>query len=227
MYSLKVKKSYFSILVLMGLLALYSVHLYDLNSVTFQVSDNNEDNGEALGYGSIYPEIINDTDEDFQHSNGILQREPAALKKPFGRVTSRKGRRRPPKRGASSNHKGIDYAMPCGTPVSARQSGRVTKAGWARGYGKTVAISTGRCRSIYAHLSRISVRVGQKVNAGAIIARSGNTGVSTGCHLHYESCSQLYAQLTPNEQEQQVPKDGKGGLDTPAVAGFDFMLMGE
>lgn len=108
------------------------------------------------------------------------------------RITSGPGKRRAPKRGASTYHKGTDYGAPCGTSVPARQGGVVTKAGRARGYGNTVAISNGSCRQIYAHLSSISVSVGQTVSAGKQVGRVGSTGISTGCHLHYESCSGLY-----------------------------------
>ncbi len=104
-----------------------------------------------------------------------------------GRMTSGFGHRKRPKKGASTFHKGIDWATPVGTAVAASSAGTVVQAGWGSGYGKVVCIqhSDGRMTK-YGHLSRILVKVGQHVDQGAKIALSGNTGVSTGAHLHFE-----------------------------------------
>jgi hypothetical protein len=85
-------------------------------------------------------------------------------------------------------HPGIDYPAPLGAPVSAAGSGRVIFAGWdTGGYGSLVVIEHPLgVRSMYAHLSRIDVRVGQGVVAGSAIGRVGTTGFSTGPHLHFE-----------------------------------------
>ncbi len=104
-----------------------------------------------------------------------------------GRTTSTFGPRRAPKKGASTYHKGHDWATPTGTPIYASCGGTVTKAGWGSGYGYVVYIdhSDGR-QTRYAHLSKVLVKVGQTVKQGDKIALSGNTGVSTGPHLHFE-----------------------------------------
>lgn len=104
-----------------------------------------------------------------------------------GRVTSRFGPRKKPTAGASTNHKGVDWATATGTAVKASNGGTVTKAGWGNSYGYVIFIdhSDGR-QTRYAHLSKILVSVGQKVKQGDKIALSGNTGVSTGPHLHFE-----------------------------------------
>lgn len=104
-----------------------------------------------------------------------------------GRMTSGFGHRKKPKKGASSFHKGIDWATPVGTAVMASSAGTVVRAGWGSGYGKVVYIqhSDGRMTR-YGHLSRIIVKVGDHVDQGQKIALSGNTGVSTGAHLHFE-----------------------------------------
>jgi murein DD-endopeptidase MepM/ murein hydrolase activator NlpD len=85
-------------------------------------------------------------------------------------------------------HKGIDIANSVGTPVLAAQSGRVTFAGWNDGgYGYLVEIThEDGSRSIYAHHSRILVRVGEEVSQGQQIGLMGSTGRSTGPHLHFE-----------------------------------------
>ncbi|MGN1315111.1 MAG: peptidoglycan DD-metalloendopeptidase family protein [Lachnospiraceae bacterium] len=104
-----------------------------------------------------------------------------------GRLTSRFGRRTSPTRGASSNHQGIDWGVPTGTAVYASSGGTVTRAGWYGGYGYVVYIKhPGGTETRYAHLSKVQVSVGQTVKQGQRIALSGNTGVSTGPHLHFE-----------------------------------------
>ena len=104
-----------------------------------------------------------------------------------GVQTSGFGRRSAPTRGASSYHKGIDWATPTGTPVYASCGGTVAKAGWGSGYGYVVYINheDGR-QTRYAHLSKVLVSAGQTVKQGDRIALSGNTGISTGPHLHFE-----------------------------------------
>jgi len=87
----------------------------------------------------------------------------------------------------SGHHKGLDFGAPEGTPVRATMEGRVIHAGWNDdGYGNLVIIENQSYRTYFAHLSEIAIRIGQRVHAGEIIALSGNTGNSTGPHLHYE-----------------------------------------
>lgn len=103
------------------------------------------------------------------------------------RISSTFGRRNSPTAGASSYHKGVDWAVPTGTSIYASSGGTVTKAGWGGGYGYCVYIthSDGR-ETRYAHMSRVSVKAGEKVGQGQRIGYSGNTGISTGPHLHFE-----------------------------------------
>ena len=104
-----------------------------------------------------------------------------------GRFTSGFGRRNAPTKGASTYHKGVDWATPVGTAVVASSSGVVTRAGWGSGYGYCVYIKHADGRETrYGHLSKVLVSVGQSVKQGQKIALSGNTGVSTGPHLHFE-----------------------------------------
>ena len=104
-----------------------------------------------------------------------------------GRLSSGFGRRKAPTRGASSYHKGIDWATPVGTAVMASSGGTVTKAGWGSGYGYVVYINHADGRQTrYGHLSKVLVKQGQTVTQGQKIALSGNTGVSTGPHVHFE-----------------------------------------
>ena len=85
-------------------------------------------------------------------------------------------------------HAGLDYPAAAGTPVGAAAAGVVTFAGWSTGgWGYMVIVAhTGDVRTIYAHLSRIAVRVGQRVAARQQVGRVGSSGRSTGPHLHFE-----------------------------------------
>ncbi len=104
-----------------------------------------------------------------------------------GRLTSKFGPRKAPTKGASSYHKGVDWAIASGSSVYASSGGVVTKAGWGSGYGYVVYIDHGNgTETRYAHLSKVLVSKGQRVKQGERIAKSGNTGVSTGPHLHFE-----------------------------------------
>ena len=84
-------------------------------------------------------------------------------------------------------HAGMDFSANIGTPVYATGNGIVKKAGWQSGYGKLIIIDHGfGYETWYAHLNDYDVRVGQKVVRGEVIGEVGNTGKSTGPHLHYE-----------------------------------------
>jgi murein DD-endopeptidase MepM/ murein hydrolase activator NlpD len=84
-------------------------------------------------------------------------------------------------------HSGMDFSANIGTPVYATGDGRVVKVGWESGYGKLIKIDHGfGYVTWYAHLNDYNVRVGQKVVRGEVIGEVGNTGKSTGPHLHYE-----------------------------------------
>lgn len=84
-------------------------------------------------------------------------------------------------------HKGIDYGVSYGSDVMCTATGKVIFAGQKSGYGNCVIISHGNgLATLYAHLSQINVKANQNVKAGEVIAQSGNSGRSTGPHLHYE-----------------------------------------
>jgi hypothetical protein len=87
-----------------------------------------------------------------------------------------------------AGHTGIDYALNLGTPVLAAADGKVIRAAsLTSGYGVHVLLEhDGGLQTLYGHLSSVSVRLGQKVKAGAEIGRSGSSGNSTGPHLHFE-----------------------------------------
>lgn len=102
-------------------------------------------------------------------------------------VTSKYGHRYHPITGRYRLHEGIDFRAAVGTRVYAAQSGKVIYAGRKGGYGKVIGIQhAGDWTTWYGHLSRIRVSVGKKVGQGQVIGLSGNTGMSTGPHLHFE-----------------------------------------
>ena len=103
------------------------------------------------------------------------------------RVTSGFAVRFHPIRRTWTQHRGIDYAAPTGTPVRSVANGYVDFAGWQNGYGNVISLDHGNGRNtLYAHLSRIDVQMGQRVSQGAAIGAVGTTGWSTGPHLHFE-----------------------------------------
>ncbi len=83
-------------------------------------------------------------------------------------------------------HAGIDFGAPVGSQIRAAADGEVESAGEARGYGERVVLKHAGYETTYNHLSKIMAAVGQKVKQGDIIALSGNSGLSTGPHLHFE-----------------------------------------
>jgi murein DD-endopeptidase MepM/ murein hydrolase activator NlpD len=116
-------------------------------------------------------------------------------------------------------HKGIDYAAAVGTPVFATQDGVVTHAGpGARGPGvwggEEVHILGNGIETWFAHLSRIGVKLGDMVRAGQMIAQSGNTGISSGPHLHFG----VFSGGWPNDID---PAAYLGGAGAPSGGGFN------
>jgi murein DD-endopeptidase MepM/ murein hydrolase activator NlpD len=118
----------------------------------------------------------------------------AAFRVPLGlplhtsfRFTSGFGGRNDPINGSARMHEGQDLAGDYGDPVYATADGTVTYAGWENGYGRLIKITHAfGIETRYGHLSQIGVNVGQKVSRGEKIGDMGNSGRSTGTHLHYE-----------------------------------------
>ena len=118
----------------------------------------------------------------------------AAFQMPFAmpvkdnfRWTSGFGMRRDPKGAGTRMHEGTDMAGAYGTPIYATADGTVTFAGWHAGYGRHIKVQHGNgIMTTYSHLSQIRVDVGQRVSRGERIGDMGNSGRSTGTHLHYE-----------------------------------------
>ena len=105
----------------------------------------------------------------------------------YGKITSKFGNRNHPVLKSVKFHRGVDIAVSIGTPVYSGIKGRVTFAGRKGNYGNLVEIEGNDGIKVrYAHLNSIDVVTGQKVSDGEKVAETGNTGMSTGPHLHYE-----------------------------------------
>jgi len=105
----------------------------------------------------------------------------------YSRISCPFGPREAPVPGASTFHKGIDMAADVGTPIYASADGTVRYAGSEPGFGRYIKLSHGGgVQTLYGHCSQLLVKKGQKVKAGEIIALVGNTGRSSGSHLHFE-----------------------------------------
>lgn len=116
--------------------------------------------------------------------NGMLALRPITSS---ARMSSGFSYRIHPVTGKSQFHKGMDFAAPIGTPIYATGNGVVTFSGWGTGYGRYVEVDHGNGTvTRYAHTSANYVNVGDTVYANQQIAAVGNTGRSTGAHLHYE-----------------------------------------
>ncbi|MBP6925779.1 MAG: M23 family metallopeptidase, partial [Candidatus Pacebacteria bacterium] len=158
--------------------------------------------GELVGTGDIlaarfttsgetfyaYQVIDEDGNKEHYGADGGSSRR-LLLKSPlnFKRISSNFGNRKHPISGDWKSHKGIDLAADTGTPVESVGAGTVVSAGWNGGYGKYVRIKhSSGYETAYAHLSKISVKKGERVSQGQLIGAVGTTGSSTGPHLHYE-----------------------------------------
>lgn len=125
-----------------------------------------------------------------EHFLGRATRVLAALPSRWpvrGQVNSGYGSRTSPWSDKSEFHSGLDIGAPVGTPVKSPAPGTVVFAGVNAEYGQTLIIEhANETKSLYGHLSKLTVAVNQKVQRGDVVALTGNTGRSSGPHLHYE-----------------------------------------
>ncbi len=125
--------------------------------------------------------------EYFHDAERILSHTPSVRPTNSPWITSSFGKRRDPVFGVMMMHKGLDIGGQLGQEIRSPSEGVVIFTGIRGGYGQTVVVDHGfGLQTHYAHLSRIMVQVGQKLNRGDLVALMGSTGKSTGPHLHYE-----------------------------------------
>jgi murein DD-endopeptidase MepM/ murein hydrolase activator NlpD len=125
--------------------------------------------------------------QDIQTTDVQDQKEEVTTSKPVNSPQGKPVKGGVLTQGSHPGHVALDLGVPVGTPVKATMDGKVVYAGWNNeGYGNLVIVENGPYRTYFAHLSDFAVKVGDKVTAGQKVALSGNTGNSTGPHLHYE-----------------------------------------
>jgi murein DD-endopeptidase MepM/ murein hydrolase activator NlpD len=143
-------------------------------------------------FSPAYPEIFYQPEYFFRPESSSFELQsfspvsPAWLSPAVGRVSSPSGIRNNPVTGRREFHDGIDIAVPTGTPILAPKAGTVIASGFCRGYGNFMRLAhENGYITFFAHLSRAAYAVGDSVYQGRRIAYSGNTGQSTGPHLHF------------------------------------------
>lgn len=126
--------------------------------------------------------------DHFMRLKRNIQKLPIAHPLPSGRLTSRFGIRKDPFLNRMAMHSGIDIAKKWGAPIRAAGDGIVTHSGRKSGYGLMVEIDHGNgIVSRYAHMSKTSVKKGQRISKSTIVGKVGSSGRSTGPHLHFET----------------------------------------
>jgi murein DD-endopeptidase MepM/ murein hydrolase activator NlpD len=139
---------------------------------------------------TIFESKVKDLDEaldTLDHLKKEARRLPLANPAPGHVVTSPFGVRTDPIIGTAALHSGMDFRAAVGMDARVTAAGVVVKAGWNGGYGRMVEVDHGQGYATrYGHLSEILVKVGDKVNTGDVIGKTGSSGRSTGPHLHYE-----------------------------------------
>jgi murein DD-endopeptidase MepM/ murein hydrolase activator NlpD len=154
----------------------------------------------------------------------MLQHLPAiqpVLNKDLARMASGFGWRIDPIYHTQRFHEGMDFVAPTGTEIFATGDGTISRAGWEQGYGNCVKINHGfGYETLYAHMSKIKVRIGQRIKRGDVIGLVGNTGKSTAPHLHYEvhykgqimnPQNYYFLDLSPEEYDRMVQMSNNSG----------------
>lgn len=165
--------------------------MYDVESDDITIFNNLDPRSLTIGEKIIVPNGIKKTETTKSSSSSSTPKKSSSTKSSVssgyyirpttGQTSSTFGPR------SGSYHYGIDFAVPVGTPVVAAASGVVTKTSCGSGYGICAVIQHDNgTQTLYAHNSALFVSVGKKVKQGQKIANSGNTGKSTGPHVHFE-----------------------------------------
>ena len=143
------------------------------------------------------------------------------LNKDLKRMASGYGVRIDPVYHTARFHAGMDFTAPIGTDIYVTGDGVVESVGWRQGYGNCITVNHGfGYVTLYAHMHKLGVRVGQKLTRGDIIGTVGNTGKSTGPHLHYEVRYQgkpvdprnyYFLDLSPEQYDEMIQLSQNAG----------------
>ncbi|HCC52557.1 MAG TPA: peptidase M23 [Porphyromonadaceae bacterium] len=152
--------------------------------------------------------------KDMEHKIRCIPAIQPVANKDLKRTASGYGMRIDPIYHIPKFHSGMDFTADTGTEIYATGNGTVIYASWKQGYGNCVIIDHGYdYKTLYGHIDKYKVRVGQKVLRGEVIATVGNTGKSTGPHLHYEvmyknrydnPAKYYFQDLAPEEYDQML-----------------------
>ncbi|MDD3814866.1 MAG: M23 family metallopeptidase [Desulfocapsaceae bacterium] len=155
----------------------------DLSSIRQPLSESASEPIAELAFPPIFDQLSGPAS-----SSASELRPDTTFQSPVvGKITSLFGMRNHPVLGEALHHNGIDISQPTGTPVKPLSSGTVTFSGNNGGYGQMIEIDHGNgLTSIYAHLSKLSVRKGEQISSEQTIGQVGETGMTTGPHLHLE-----------------------------------------
>ncbi|MCL2649781.1 MAG: M23 family metallopeptidase [Candidatus Azobacteroides sp.] len=164
---------------------------------------------QSLSYDEIAKMIANQK----ERLKCIPAIQPVA-NKDLTRIASGYGMRIDPVYGYLKFHEGMDFTAKIGTDIYATGDGIVESAEWHSGYGNCIIINHGYdYKTLYGHCEQLLVKAGEKVTRGEVIAKMGNTGKSTGPHLHYEvivkgvhdnPAKYYYLDLTPEEYDKMI-----------------------
>jgi len=169
---------------------------------------------------SVQEKSLDDVEKMVSEKSAMLNAIPAIMPlKNVKEISSGFGSRYHPILKTLRRHTGVDIAAPKGTPVYATADGVVSRENGGSGYGINVIINHGYSyKTVYAHLSKKSVKPGQKIRRGEVIGYVGNTGLSFGSHLHYEvrkndipvnPVHYFFNDITPEEYEQILESSKK------------------
>ena len=160
----------------------------DTNEIFYYIDDQEQELDdieamldELLEVAPALSEILSHDKQEMEDHIYLMEHTPS-IWPTWGTITGLFNERR-----YGHYHKGLDIGNNTGTPISTTASGVVIFAGWHGGYGRKLVIYHGfGYTTVYAHLYKMNVEVGDEVEKGEVIAAMGNTGNSTGPHLHYE-----------------------------------------
>ena len=165
------------------------VQIYEESSVSNKENTVKENVGVSADVNEQPEKVVAVSSSISSHSSIIDKIKETKIKfvKPVsGTITSHYGAREEIFEGIDSYHTGTDIAAKTGTKVVSSIEGQVTRAAYNKYNGNFIEVTNGKIETIYCHMRKLSVKVGDKVKAGTKIGEVGSTGLSTGPHLHFE-----------------------------------------
>lgn len=164
-----------------------NLYYYDTDKVINRINDTVENVGKNIKEQQLVQNELRDDAIEYKDLQRSIPKRWPLVNDKESYISSNFGWRTDPISSQQEYHEGLDIAVWYNTPVITTADGRITFAGWENGYGWSVEVDHGHgYKTFYAHLNEIKVSKGDKVSEGATIALTGNSGRSTGPHLHYE-----------------------------------------